>query len=148
MMLEGSASRVGRVLLAGLAVLLVLLLGAAAYVLTRRVTPGEFVVRLTPTSPALRSFQLTLRGPGGGVLGMWGFQGVPGPSVLAGLQEKVPWKAVSTNAGPTQPCVTLEVAPSVPEPVLAPVERLLLAQCCPGRAAPEDCPIRRVLLGR
>ncbi len=147
-MSEGFASRLKRVLLAGLVVLLVLLLGGAAYFLTRRVTPGEFVVRLTPAGQASRSFQLALRGPGGGVLGLWGFQGVPGPSVLAGLQEKVPWKAVSTNAGPSQPCVTLEVAPAVPEPVVAPVERLLVAQCCPGLAAPENCPVRRVLLGR
>jgi len=139
---------VRRALLAGGACVLVLLVAAAGYLLTRRVTPGQFVVRLSLTSPTSRSFQLALRGPGGAVLGLWGFQGVPGPSVLGGLQQKVPWKAVSTQSSASQPCVTLEVSPGVPEPVLAPVERLLVAQCCPGLTVPEDCPIRRVSLGR
>src|SRR5271157_4853225 len=97
---EEAFSRLRRVLWAGVALLLALVLGAG-YVLTRRVTPGEFVVRLAPSGPASRSFQLSLRGPGGGALGVWGFQGVPGPSVLSGLQEKVPWRAVATHASPS-----------------------------------------------
>jgi len=145
---EGAGSAVRRVLWAALATLLVLLLAVAGYFVSRPVSPGEFLVRLSRTGPASPSFQLALRGPGGGVLGLWGFQGVPGPSVLGGLREKVPWKAVSTHSSASQPCVTLEVGPGVPEPVLAPVEHLLVAQCCPGPTSPDDCPIRRVRLDR
>ena len=137
-----------RALLGGLAVVLVLFLALAGYFLTRRVAPGQFVIRVVPTAPASRSFELTLRGPGGGVLGRWYFQDVPGAAVLSGLQAKIPWKAVSTKASPRQPCVTLEAAASVPEPVLAPIEHLLLSECCPGVTALEACPIRRVVLAR
>ncbi len=137
-----------RLLLASVAGLLLLFVLLAGWFFTRRVTPGEFVVRVAPTAAGARSFQLSVRGPGGGMLGLWGFQDVPSPAILAGLQQKVPWKAVSTHASADQPCVTLETTFAVPEATLAPVEGLLFAQCCPGLTDVARCPVRRVVRNR
>ncbi len=143
---EGSLWARARVRLALAAALFVLVLVlAVGWFVSRRVTPGDFVVRLAPTAPGARTYQLSLRGPGGVVLGVWGFQDAPGPSILAGLQQKVPWKAVSTQAGPSQPCVTLEAPLSVPAAALAPIETLALEQCCPGATNRAGCPVRRVV---
>ncbi len=144
---EGFFQSVRRGLLIGLGLLLVLVLGAAGWFLTRRITPGDFAIRLVPSGPP-RTFSLSLLGPGGGKLGDWHFLDVPGPAVLAALEKKVPWAAVATNAEPRRPCLTLELSPSVPEATVAPVERLALAKCCPGKTDPASCPIRRVVLGR
>jgi hypothetical protein len=144
---DGFFQSLRRVLLVGLAAVLVLVLGATIWFLTRRITPGDFSVRVAPAGPA-GSFSLSLLGPGGGKLGDWRFVEVPTPSVLAGLDKKVPWTAVSTNAGPRRPCLTLQLAPGVPEAAVAPVERLALLRCCPGKADVASCPVRRVLLER
>ncbi len=141
---EGRPASARRVLYSAAAALFILVIALGGWFLTRRVTPGEFILRVAPTRQGSRNFQLSLRGPGGGVLGLWGFQDVPTSAVLAGVQQKVPWKAVSTKASAAQPCVTLEVAPGVPESALAPLQRLLLAQCCPGVSELAGCPIRLV----
>jgi hypothetical protein len=145
---EGSARPVLRTLLVGLAVLLLLCLGAGGWFLTRRITPGSFVIRVVPQGTAPGGFLVSLLGPGGGKLGDWRFQDVPGPGVLQGLEKKVPWTAVATNASQRHPCLTLEVAPFVPEAALAPLERLVVSQCCPGVKDVARCSIRRVTLGR
>jgi hypothetical protein len=131
-----------------LAVVVVAVLASTAWFLTRRITPGNFVIRMVPAGVGPGGLALSLLGPGGGKLAEWRFDGVPGPSVLDGLQRKVPWTAVATNARQHQPCLTLEVAPYVQEAAVAAVERLVLAQCCPGVRDIAQCPIRRVTLGR
>ncbi len=78
------------------------------------------------------------------MLGLWAFQDVPTAAILAGVKEKVPWKAVSTKASASQPCITLEATPGVPESAVVPLERLVLAHCCPGVTDIARCPIRRV----
>jgi hypothetical protein len=132
-------------------VLVVFVLGCLAFAgwfLTRSITPGDFVIRIVPQGVAPGGLQLSLLGPGGGKLADWRFDGVPGPSVLLGLEKKVPWTAVATNARQRRSCLTLEVAPYVPEAAVAAVERLVLSQCCPGVTDVARCPIRRVTLGR
>lgn len=132
-----------------LAVLLVLgLLAVAGWFVTRRIAPGDFVVRLVPAGMTPGGLRLTLLGPGGGPLGEWRFDGVPGPAVLQGLEKKVPWTAVATNARQRQPCLTLEVAPHVSPAAVAAVEGLVQAQCCPGLTDAAQCPLRRVTLGQ
>jgi hypothetical protein len=145
---DGSSHTFRRVLLLGLGGVLLFLLAFGGWFVTRRITPGGFVVRVGPAGVAPGGLVLSLLGPGGGKLGDWRFVDVPGPSVLAGLEKKVPWMAIATNAGPRRPCLTLEVAPFVPEAAVAPVERLALSQCCPGVTDVARCPIRRVVLGR
>jgi hypothetical protein len=145
---EASSHPVRRTLLVVLGVLVLLCLGASTWFLTRRITPGVFVIRVVPVGVAPGGFLLSLLGPGGGKLGDWRFQDVPGPGVLAGLEKKIPWTAVATNASQRQPCLTLELAPSVPEAAVAPVERLVVSQCCPGVRDVARCSIRRVTLGR
>jgi hypothetical protein len=145
---EGSSQPVRRTLLVVLVVFVVGGLAFGGWFLTREITPGDFVIRIVPAGVAPGGLLLSLLGPGGGKLGDWRFEGVPGPAVLAGLQKKVPWTAVATNARQRLPCLTLEVAPYVPEAALAPVERLVLSQCCPGVVDVTRCPIRRVTLGR
>ena len=137
-----------RALLVGLALLVLLFIALSGWFLSRRITPGVFVIRIVPAGTAPGGFLLSLLGPGGGKLGDWRFQDVPSYSVLAGLEKKVPWTAVATNASQRQPCLTLEVAPFVPESAVAPVERLVVAQCCPRPADAARCSIRRVTLGR
>jgi hypothetical protein len=145
---EASSRPVRRTLLVVLGVLVLLCLGVSGWFLTRTITPGAFVIRVVPAGAAPGGFLLSLFGPGGGKLGDWRFQDVPGPAVLQGLEKKVPWTAVATNASQRQPCLTLEVAPFVPEATVAPVERLVVSQCCPGVTDVARCSIRRVTLGR
>jgi hypothetical protein len=145
---EAASHPVRRTLLVGLAILLLLLLAAVGWFLTRRITPGVFVIRVVPTGSAPGAFGLSLLGPGGGKLGDWRFQDVPSPAVLQALGRKVPWTAVATNASQRHPCLTLESAPFVPETALAPVERFVLSQCCPGVTDVARCSIRRVVLSR
>jgi hypothetical protein len=145
---EGSSHPLWRTLLALLAAVVVLCLCAGGWFLTRRITPGTFVIRIVPVGAAPGGFSLSLLGPGGGKLGDWRFQDVPSPGLLAGLEKKVPWTAVATNASQRHPCLTLEVAPFVPEAAVAPVERLVVSQCCPGVTDVARCSIRRVTLGR
>ena len=147
-MSENVLLTVRRVFLTSGAALLVLLLGFGGWFFTRPVTPGEFVIRVVPAGSTPGAFVLNLRGPGGEGLGEWRFQDVPSPAVLAGLQKKVPWKAVSTQANPQRPCLTLQAPASVSGEVLAPLERFLLSQCCPGVTDAARCPIRRVFLER
>lgn len=148
MALEASFYRARRTLLVGVALLALLFLAGAGWFLTRRITPGVFVIRVVPVGVAAGGFGLSLFGPGGGKLGEWKFQEVPGPAVLQGLEKKIPWTAVSTNASQRQPCLTLEVAPFVPETAVAPVEQLVVSQCCPGVKDAARCFVRRVTLGR
>jgi hypothetical protein len=135
-------------LLLGLGAVVLMLLGFGGWFLTRSITPGGFVVRVAPSGVAPGGLVVSLLGPGGGKLGDWRFLDVPGPTVLAGLEKKIPWTAVATNASARRPCLTLETAPFVSEAALAPIERLALAQCCPGVTEVARCPIRRVVLGR
>ena len=148
MTLEASLTRLRRLVLWGLGILLLLFLAAGAWFLTRRVVPGEFVIRLAPASAGSRFYQLSLRGPGGAVVGRWVFEGVPGPKILAGLQKKVPWAAISTNTSPARPCVTVEVPAPLPEEVLAPVVQLALSECCPSTAVGVRCTAVRVIRSR
>lgn len=139
---------VRRAVLLGLAALLLFLLGLGGWFLSRRITPGTFVIRVVPVGASAGGMSVTLLGPGGGKLADWKFQDVPGPNVLAGLEKKIPWTAVATNGRQGHPCVTLESAPFVPPAALAPIEQLILSQCCPGVMEMARCPIRRVTLGR
>ena len=143
-----TAQPVRRAVLVALAALLLLFVAVGGWFLSRRITPGTFVIRVVPSGASPGGMSLTLLGPGGGKLADWKFQDVPGPSVLAGLEKKIPWTAVATNGRQGQPCVTLESAPFVPPAALAPVEQLVLSQCCPGVRDMARCPIRRVTLGR
>jgi hypothetical protein len=145
---ENAPHPVRRVLLVGVALFLLFLLGLGGWVLTRRITPGPFVLRVVPSGAAPDGLSLSLLGPGGAKLAEWRFQGVPGPSVLADVDRKVPWTAVATNASQSRPCITFESAPFVPPAALAPVERLVLSRCCPGVTDAARCPIRRLTLGR
>lgn len=145
---ETTSHPVRRTLFVALAVLVVLFFSAVGWFLTRKITPGVFVIRIVPVGAAPGGFGLSLLGPGGGKLGDWRFQEVPSASLLSGLQKKVPWTAVATNASQRQPCLTLEVAPFVPEAAIAPVERLVVSQCCPGVRDVARCSIRRVTLQR
>jgi hypothetical protein len=145
---EAPSHPVRRTLLVGLAVLALLFLAGVGWFLTRRITPGVFVIRVVPAGGGPGAYGLSLLGPGGGKLGDWRFQDVPSPAVLQAMGKKVPWTAVATNASQRQPCLTLESAPFVPETALAPVERFALSQCCPGVTDVARCSIRRVVLGR
>jgi hypothetical protein len=147
-MSEGGLVSFRRGVLIACASLLVLLVACGLWFLGRPVTPGEFVIRVVPSGATPRGLLLSLRGPGGQPLGDWRFEDVPTPAVLAGLEKKVPWKAVATQASPRRPCVTVQVAPSVPQSALAPVERLVFGQCCPGLSDVARCPVRRVVLER
>lgn len=148
MALEAAFSRVRRTLLVGVVLLALLFLAGAGWFLTRRISPGVFVIRVVPAGATPAGFGLSLLGPGGGKLGEWKFQDMPSPAVLAGLKQKVPWTAVATNASQRHPCLTLEVAPFVPEAAIAPLEALVVSQCCPGVKDAARCFVRRVTLGR
>jgi hypothetical protein len=137
-----------RILIAGVGSILLLLAIFGGWFLTRRISPGGFVVRIAPSGIAPGGLVLSLLGPGGGKLSDWRFLDVPGPSVLQGLEKKIPWAAVATNASHGQPCLTLETAPFVPETAVAPVLKLAVAQCCPGLTDVSRCPVKRVVLGR
>jgi hypothetical protein len=145
---DGNSQSFGRVLRLVLGAVLLLLVAFGGWFVTRKITPGGFVVRIGPAGVAPGGLVLSVLGPGGGKLGEWRFVDVPGPPLLAGLEKKIPWPAIASNAGPGRPCLTLEVAPFVTEAAVAPVERLALSQCCPGVTDVARCPIRRVVLGR
>jgi hypothetical protein len=144
---EGRLLALRRALLLVLGGGLVLLLAAAGWLLSRPVTPGEFVIRVVPAGQQ-GVFALSLLGPGGGKLADWHYVNVPGPSVLDGLRKKVPWTAIAKDASARRPCLTLATSPAVPEAAVAEVERLVLAGCCPGQADVARCPVRRVALAR
>ena len=146
MMPDVRPSPVRRVLLVGVAVVLVPLLGLLGWFLTRPISPGVFVVRVVPARGTAGGLLLSLFGPGGEKLGEWPFQEAPGPAALKSLEKKVPWEAVATKASTARPCLVLQVGRTVPETAVAPVLALARSQCCPGQTDFSACPVRRVMV--
>jgi hypothetical protein len=128
--------------------LLLAFLVLAGWFVTRRISPGTFLIRLVPSRASKGGLELSVYGPGGEKLGDWPFVGTPPPSVLAGVEKKVPWEAVSKNTSVASPCVVLQVGRTVPEEAVTPVEAMARRGCCPGQKDASACPVRRVMVQR